>query len=81
LFSRREPTVEEAKKQTGGLWMQAIRRRDGTMKRAFCLSCLQEKKPWIGGELCEHFANAVEVGPFSRLEKPVVIDANEEVSI
>jgi hypothetical protein len=73
-------TIEEAKKQTDGLWMQAIRRKDGTLKRAFCLSCLQQKKPWIGGELCAHFKNAVDAGPSSQLEKPKLVE-NEEVSI
>jgi hypothetical protein len=73
-------TVEEAEQRTGGLWMQAIRRKDGTLKRAFCLSCLQEKKPWIGGELCDHFKHAVDVGPSSQLEKPILVE-NEEVSI
>ena len=73
-------TLEEANKQTGGLWMQAIRRKDGTMKRAFCLVCLSHGQPWVGGDLCEHFKTAVEAGPQSQLEKPVLYEVNEEVS-
>jgi hypothetical protein len=34
--------------------MQTITSRDGSKRRAFCLSCLKEGRDWIGGELCSH---------------------------
>jgi hypothetical protein len=64
------------------MWMQKIKLRDGTFKRAFCLPCLKEGKPWIGGELCDHFQHAVNAGPASQLEKPIIIiDENEKAPV
>ena len=50
--------------------MQAITSKDGTKRRAFCLSCLQEGKPWIGGDLCRHFQKMEEVAPTATLDTP-----------
>lgn len=55
---------------TRGLWMQAITSRDGSRRRAFCLSCLKEGKPWIGGDLCEHFQQTEAVAPTAALDLP-----------
>lgn len=55
---------------TQGLWMQSITSKDGTKRRAFCLSCLKEGKNWIGGDLCEHFQATEPVAPTSRLDPP-----------
>ncbi len=50
--------------------MQAITSRDGTRRRAFCLSCLKEGREWIGGDLCEHFAQTEAVAPTADLDLP-----------
>jgi len=51
--------------------MQTITSRDGSKRRAFCLSCLKEGKDWIGGDLCSHMlAEQEPVAPPSKLEKP-----------
>ncbi|MFZ5888821.1 MAG: hypothetical protein ACOYYF_15300 [Chloroflexota bacterium] len=51
--------------------MQSITSKDGTKRRAFCLSCLKEGKVWIGGDLCEHFTTQQEaVAPTSHLDPP-----------
>jgi hypothetical protein len=50
--------------------MQKIQQKDGSFKRAFCLVCLKEHRPWIGGELCEHFDHAEECGPEGTLQAP-----------
>ena len=55
---------------TEGIWMQAITLKDGRRWRAFCLACLEEGRPWIGGELCEHFDHTKPVGPESKLDRP-----------
>jgi hypothetical protein len=52
------------------MWMQKIKLQDGTFKRAFCLPCLKEGKPWVGGELCYHFDNITPVAPPGKLEEP-----------
>lgn len=71
-----EKAVADAYKRTGTLWMQAIKDANGGMKRAFCLVCLSERKPWIGGEICEHFKDAEAVPELGemRLEKPVSVE-------
>jgi hypothetical protein len=50
--------------------MQSITSKDGTKRRAFCLSCLKEGRNWIGGDLCEHFQATEPVAPTSRLDPP-----------
>ncbi len=54
--------------------MQAITQADGTKRRAFCLTCFKEGKPWIGGDLCEHFQNAQPAGPTGKLDSVVSAD-------
>lgn len=52
--------------------MQAIVDQEGNRKRAYCLCCLAERRPWIGGELCKHFDDAVPVeGSATKLERPI----------
>jgi hypothetical protein len=67
------------RKLTQGMWMQSIIQKDGTRKRAFCLSCLQDGKDWIGGDLCEHFQSVETVGPTGALDRPLhsTVDADE----
>jgi len=49
--------------------MQTITSRDGSKRRAFCLSCLKEGRDWIGGELCSHMKAAQEpVAPEATLD-------------
>ena len=49
--------------------MQALTSKDGTKKRAFCLSCLNEGRQWIGGGLCEHLMGpSQEVAPQATLD-------------
>jgi hypothetical protein len=49
--------------------MQSITSKDGSKRRAFCLSCLKEGKEWIGGDLCQHMkAPAEEVAPTASLD-------------
>lgn len=50
--------------------MQSITSKDGSRRRAFCLSCLKAGQDWIGGELCEHFQNVEVVAPISQLDPP-----------
>jgi len=51
--------------------MQTITSRDGSKRRAFCLSCLKEGQDWIGGELCSHMLAPKEpVAPESVLDLP-----------
>jgi hypothetical protein len=56
--------------------MQAITDKQGNQKRAFCLACLSERKPWIGGELCHHFQTAVPVEGSTemKLDKPIRVE-------
>jgi hypothetical protein len=57
------------KELTRGLWMQTITSKDGSKRRAFCLSCLKEGKEWIGGQLCQHMQEpAEEVAPTASLD-------------
>ena len=59
--------------------MQTITSRDGSKRRAFCLSCLKESKDWIGGELCSHLLAPKEpVAPQSKLEKPFLKSTDQE---
>lgn len=50
--------------------MQSITSKDGTKRRAFCLSCLKAGRNWIGGELCEHFQQVEPVAPTASLDLP-----------
>jgi hypothetical protein len=56
--------------------MQTITSRDGSKRRAFCLSCLKEgRDDWIGGELCSHMlAPKKPVAPEAALDS--VVSAN-----
>lgn len=56
---------------SGSLWMQSITAKDGTRRRAFCLSCLAEGKSWIGGDLCSHFEQSEAVAPTAGLDLPI----------
>jgi hypothetical protein len=58
------------KESTLGMWMQAITAKDGSKRRAFCLTCLSQGKAWIGGDLCEHFQQKEPVAPASQLDPP-----------
>ncbi|MBI4759881.1 MAG: hypothetical protein HZC39_11765 [Chloroflexi bacterium] len=52
--------------------MQSITSKDGTKRRAFCLSCLKEGKEWVGGDLCEHFRQVEPVAPTGHLDPPTL---------
>ncbi|MFZ5887579.1 MAG: hypothetical protein ACOYYF_08950 [Chloroflexota bacterium] len=53
--------------------MQSITSKDGTKRRAFCLSCLKEGREWVGGDLCEHFGIPSEpVAPTGHLDPPTL---------
>lgn len=56
--------------------MQSITSKDGTKRRAFCLACLQEGKPWVGGNLCHHFASQERVAPTATLDPASLEDAD-----
>jgi len=64
------------KNENAGLWMQSITQKDGTKKRAFCLSCFREGKDWIGGELCQHFQHSQSAGPQATLDPALL--ANDD---
>ena len=66
------------RKLTQGLGMQSITQKDGTRKRAFCLSCLQDGRDWIGGDLCEHFREVEPIGPAGALDTPSRSQANAD---
>jgi len=58
--------------------MQSITSRDGSKRRAFCLSCLKEGRDWIGGELCSHMKEAQEqIAPQSTLDTPTQASADQ----
>jgi len=52
--------------------MQSITSKDGTRRRAFCLSCLREGREWTGGELCEHL-----MGPHEAVAPQATLDSLE----
>lgn len=57
--------------------MQKIKLEDGTFVRAFCLVCYEAGRPWVGGELCEHFETSEPARPQGVLVDPELFPTSE----